>query len=291
MLFLRFTLPYSNITLINRNQYNSRKRYPKIVATSSSNINVTTEVTLPEGLKHVAVIMDGHRRWAKLRGLPQEQGQLAGAEKMKFLTRLCSKWGVKVFTVFAFSTENWLRPKEEVDFLMNLFLEMAISSDYLDECIRDGRRVSIIGDRSILSKSLCEALTLVEEKTKTNSGLHVMVAINYGGRHDIIQATKRIASKVNNGLIKVNDIDQNLFEQELETHCVEFPHPDLLIRTSGEQRISNFMLWQLAYTELYFAKKKFPDMEEADFVEAFMSFQPRNRRYGGSNIQEMKIPS
>ncbi|XP_059302107.1 LOW QUALITY PROTEIN: cis-prenyltransferase 7, chloroplastic-like [Lycium ferocissimum] len=292
MLSLRFSLPPSNITLTNRKQYNFHTKYPKVLATSTSSniINATGEVTLPEGLKHVAVIMDGHRRWAKLNGLTVMQGHHAGEEKMKFLIRLCNQWGVKVLTVFAFSTENWIRPKEEVDFLMKLFLELLSSQENLDEWTRDDTRVSCcIGDKSNFSKSPQEAITLLEEKTKSNSGLHVMIALNYSGRHDILQATKRIATKVNNGLIKVEDIDKSLFEQELETHFAEFFEPDLLIRTSGEQRVSNFLLWQLVYTELYFAKKKFPDMEEADFIEAFMSFQPRNRRYGGSNIQEMKI--
>jgi len=143
-------------------------------------------------------------------------------------------------------------------------------------------RVSFIGDKSTISKSLREAVTVVEEMTKSNSGLHVIIALNYSGRQDILQATKSIASKVNTGHLAVTDIDKNIFEQELETHRAEFPEPDLLIRTSGEQRISNFMLWQLAYTELYFAKKLFPDMEQEDFIDALKSFQPRERRYGGS---------
>ncbi|MCD9643877.1 Dehydrodolichyl diphosphate synthase [Datura stramonium] len=289
MLSLGFSvpLPSINIKLIsNRKQYNFDTKLRKVVATTTSSNNINNaagEVALPEGLKHVAVIMDGHRRWAKQKGLTIKQGHRAGGEKIQVLARLCSQWGLKVLTVYAFSTENWIRLKEEVDFLMKLFLELIGSQENLDEWARDGRRVSFIGDKSILSKSLQDALTVMEEKKKSNSGLHVMIAINYSGRHDILQATKSIARKINNGLLKVEDIDQNLFEQELETRCAEFPEPDLLIRTSGEQRLSNFMLWQLAYTEFYFVNKLFPDMEEADFIKALMSFQPRQRRYGGSN--------
>lgn len=299
MLSLRFSLsPNSNITLTNKNQYNYRAKFPKMLAavatTSSSNSDNNVElgrpeVTLPEGFKrelmpkHVAVIMDGHRRWARQNGLSVERGHLAGGEKMKVLTRLCSQWGIKVLTVFAFSTENWIRSKVEVDFLMKLFLDLAISQENLDEWTRNNVRVFFIGDKSLLSKPLQKAFTVLEEKTKSNSGLHVMIAINYSGRHDILRATKSIASKVNNGHLAAKDIDERLFEQALETHCVEFPEPDLLIRTSGEQRVSNFMLWQLAYSELYFANKLFPDMEEVDFIEALMSFQQRQRRYGGSH--------
>ncbi|XP_049408967.1 cis-prenyltransferase 7, chloroplastic-like [Solanum stenotomum] len=298
MLSLRVSLsPNSNITLTNRsNQYNFRTKVLATTTNSSSNsynaaameLGRGPAVALPEGLKlelmpkHVAVIMDGHRRWARQKGLSVEQGHRAGGEKMQVLTRLCNQWGIKVLTLFAFSTENWTRPKEEVDFLMELCLDLASSQENLDECTRENIRFSFIGDKSILSKSLREALILREETTKSNSGLHVMVALNYSGRQDILQATKSIASKVNNGHLTVKDIDNNIFEQELETHRAEFPEPDLLIRTSGEQRISNFMLWQLAYTELYFAKKLFPDMEEEDFIDALKSFQPRERRYGGS---------
>ncbi|PHU16156.1 Dehydrodolichyl diphosphate synthase 4 [Capsicum chinense] len=295
MLSLRFSLSPSNITLTKKNQYHFGTKFPKVFATTTSSSNSDNgnvglggpEVALPEGLKrelmpkHVAVIMDGHRRWARQKGLSVEQGHRAGGEKMMVLTHLCSQLGIKVLTLFAFSTENWIRPKEEVGFLMKLFLDTASSQEKLDKWTRNDIRVSCIGDKSILSKPLREALTLLEKKTKSNSGLHVMIALNYGGRHDILQATKKIAKKVNNRLLEVEDIDKNLFEQELETNCIEFPEPDLLIRTSGEQRLSNFMLWQLAYTELYFTNKLFPDMEEADFIEALMSFQPRQRRYGG----------
>ncbi|CAN4101039.1 unnamed protein product [Withania somnifera] len=271
---------------MNKYKY-SYTKFPKVLATTTTGSN-SDNAALPEGLKrelalkHVAVIMDGHRRWAREKGLTVDQGHRAGQVKMEVLIRLCSKWGIKVLTFFAFSTENWTRPKEEVDFLMKLCLDLATSQEKFDEWKRYDIRVSFIGDKSILFKPLRDALTLLEEKTKSNSGLHVMVALNYSGRHDILQATKNIACKVKNRLVEVENIDQKLFEQELETHCAQFPEPDLLIRTSGELRVSNFMLWQLAYTELYFANKLFPDMDEADFIQALMSFQPRRRRYGGS---------
>ncbi|XP_006350833.2 dehydrodolichyl diphosphate synthase 2-like [Solanum tuberosum] len=298
MLSLGFSLPLnSNIALTSRsNRYNFLTKFPKVLAATSNSDNAAVKLgrgpavvrALPDGLKrelmpkHLAVIMDGHRRWARQNGLSVDHGHRAGEEKIKFLTRLCCQWGIKVLTVFAFSTENWVRPKQEVDFLMDMFLNLATLKENLDEWTSLDIRVSFIGDKSTISKSLREAVTVVEEMTKSNSGLHVIIALNYSGRQDILQATKSIASKVNTGHLAVTDIDKNIFEQELETHRAEFPEPDLLIRTSGEQRISNFMLWQLAYTELYFAKKLFPDMEQEDFIDALKSFQPRERRYGGS---------
>ncbi|KAA8549400.1 hypothetical protein F0562_001127 [Nyssa sinensis] len=243
------------------------------------------EERLPAGLqlqlmpKHVAVIMDGNRRWARQKGLPMEHGHRAGGQRMRELTECCCRWGIKVLTVYAFSSENWIRPKEEVDFLMNLFEEV-IKSD-LERSIRMGIRVTMIGDVPKLPKSLQKLIAKSEEATKANSRLHLIIALNYSGRYDIKQACKSIACKVKDGLILPEDIDESLIEQQLQTNCAEFPHPDLLIRTSGEIRVSNFMLWQLAYTELHFVNALFPDFGEAGFIEALSSFQRRQRRFGG----------
>ncbi|KAG6678074.1 hypothetical protein I3842_14G062600 [Carya illinoinensis] len=239
---------------------------------------------LPEGFredmmpKHVAVIMDGNARWAKLRSLPASAGHEAGSRSLRELVELCAHWGIRVLTVFAFSYDNWIRPKVEVDFLMTLF-EREIKSQ-LQNFVREGIRISVIGDSSKLPKSLQKLISDAEETTKHNSRLQLIVAVSYSGKYDIVQACKSIASKVKDGVIQLEDVGEGLIEQELETNCTEFPYPDLLIRTSGEQRVSNFLLWQLAYTEFFFAEALWPDFGKADFVEALESFQQRQRRYG-----------
>ncbi|WOG96008.1 hypothetical protein DCAR_0415338 [Daucus carota subsp. sativus] len=241
--------------------------------------------SIPDGLRrelmpeHVAVIMDGNRRWARMRGLPSGSGYEAGIRAFRVLVELCCKWGIRVLTVFAFSSDNWVRPKMEVDFLMNLF-EKGIKAE-LDNFMREDIKVSIIGDPSKLPTSLQRLIARVEKNTKHNTGLHLVVAVNYSGKYDIVQACQSIAQKVKDGLIEPEEINESSIEQELETNCAEYPYPDLLIRTSGELRVSNFFLWQLAYTELFFSKSHWPDFGEADFVEALVSFQQRQRRYGG----------
>ncbi|KAK4396731.1 Dehydrodolichyl diphosphate synthase 2 [Sesamum angolense] len=226
--------------------------------------------------KHVAFIADGNRRWANERGLPAELGHCAGKRALVELTFLSRKWGIKVVSIFAFSTENWKRPKEDVSSMMCLFQE-------LQDFDRYGTRISCIGDRSRLPECLREVINSLEEKTKCNNGLHLIFAINYSGRFDILQATRRIAGKVRDGKLvgHEDEIDENVMDEELQTNCAEFPCPDLVIRTSGEQRLSNFMLWQLAYSELFFSHKNFPDFKEQDYVEALVWFQRRNRRFGG----------
>ncbi|KAK4780228.1 hypothetical protein SAY87_016334 [Trapa incisa] len=242
---------------------------------------------LPPGLlrelmpRHVAVVMDGNARWARRRGLPASSGHEAGVQSLRELIELCVKWGIRVLTVFAFSSENWFRPKGEVDFLMGLF-ERVMESE-LQNIHRQGVQISTIGDSSKLPKSLQKLLSRAEQYTKDNSQLHMIVAISYSGRSDITQACKRIARKVKDGVICLEDIDEKLIEGELETSFSDFPSPDLLIRTSGELRLSNFLLWQLAYTELFFAQTLWPDFRKTEFVEALHSFQQRQRRYGSRN--------
>ncbi|KAL2484823.1 Dehydrodolichyl diphosphate synthase 2 [Abeliophyllum distichum] len=244
-------------------------------------------VSLPEGLlrelmpTHVAVIMDGNRRWARMRGLPIWSGYEAGVRALRRLVELCCKWEIRVLTVFAFLSNNWFRPKVETDFLMGLF-ERGLR-DELENFTKAGIRISVIGDSAKLPKPLQVLITDALEVTKNNSRLHLIVAVNYSGQKDIVQACQSISLKVKDGVVKPEDINEFLIEDELETNCTDFPCPDLLIRTSGELRISNFLLWQLAYTELYFAHTHWPDFGEDEFLEALSSFQQRQRRYGGQN--------
>ncbi|GMI97184.1 cis-prenyltransferase 4, cis-prenyltransferase 7 [Hibiscus trionum] len=243
------------------------------------------EVELPEGLsrelmpKHVAVIMDGNGRWARQKGLPASAGHEAGVKSLREMVELCGHWGIQVLTVFAFSTENWIRPKVEVDFLLSLFVR-AMKSE-IKSFQEYGIRISVIGDSSKLPTLLQKLIDEVEETTKNNTRLQLIVAVNYSGKYDMVQACRSIAERAKNGQIQLADINEILIEQELETKCSQYPYPDLLIRTSGELRVSNFLLWQLAYTELFFAQQLWPDFGKEEFVEALSSYQQRQRRYGG----------
>ncbi|OMO97565.1 Di-trans-poly-cis-decaprenylcistransferase-like protein [Corchorus olitorius] len=228
--------------------------------------------------RHVAVIMDGNRRWARLRDLPVGSGYEAGVRSLRKIVELCCQWGVKVLTVFAFSTENWFRPKVEVEFLMSLF-DRGMQED-AGSFFRDNIRVSVIGDLAKLPETLQELIINLEKATKSNTRFHLIVAVSYSGHYDVVQACQRLAMKAKCGLIEPSDINESLVEQELETKCTEFPYPDLLIRTGGEFRISNFMLWQLAYAELFFAQSLWPDFGEAELLKALVAFQQRRRRYG-----------
>ncbi|CAN1221754.1 Dehydrodolichyl diphosphate synthase 2 [Linum grandiflorum] len=224
--------------------------------------------------------MDGNGRWAKQRGLVPGAGHEAGIRSLKEMVRLCIQWGIRVLTVFAFSTDNWIRPKvpDCHHFILNFLCFFFKNS--LKKCNRQGVRISVIGDSSKLSNSLTKLIHDVEERTKDNSNLHLMVAVSYSGKYDVVQACQSIARQVKDGVIELDDINECLIEKELETKRTQFPSPDLLIRTSGELRISNFLLWQLAYTELYFADPLWPDFGEAEFAQALLSFQQRHRRFG-----------
>ncbi|KAL7265540.1 hypothetical protein ACSBR1_003340 [Camellia fascicularis] len=255
-----------------------------VIVEEEEDVGAGEEETLPAGLRrdlmpdHVAVIMDGNRRWARMRGLPSGSGYEAGVRALRVLVKLCCRWGIRVLTVFAFSSDNWFRPKVEVDFLMNL-LERGMN-DEVDNFLRENIRISSIGDSSKLPDPIQGLITDAEERTKHNSGLQLIVAVSYSGKYDIVQACQSISLKVKDSLIEPEDINEFLIEQELQTKCTEIPDPDLLIRTSGELRVSNFFLWQLAYTELYFTQSHWPDFGEIEFVEALQSFQQRHRRYG-----------
>ena len=226
---------------------------------------------------HIGIIMDGNGRWAKKRGLPRSAGHSAGADSLKKIVTECNKMGIKYITVYAFSTENWKRPKEEVDYLMNLLM------DYLKnaETTLAGENVVIkaIGSRKELSDELCEQIKKTEEFTENNDGIVMNIALNYGSREEIVNSVKKICKNVQNGECSIEDINSEMISDNLYT--ASQPDPDLIIRTSGEERISNFLLWQLAYSELWFTDKLWPDFNINDLHQAIIDYQNRNRRYGG----------
>ncbi|XP_057807993.1 (2Z,6Z)-farnesyl diphosphate synthase CPT6, chloroplastic-like isoform X2 [Salvia miltiorrhiza] len=229
--------------------------------------------------KHVGIIMDGSGRWAQNRNLPIRDGHRASSQNLTGLISSCCELGINTLTIFTFSKDNWKRSQMEVDILMRVF-EDYIQTHLMQLVARYDIQFAAIGNKSILPKSLQNTISWAEEISKGNKGMNVVMAVSYSGRDDVVEATKNIATKVELGIIRVTDIDEIMFEQELMTNILEFPNPDLLIRTSGELRISNFLLWQLAYTEFYFVDKLFPDFSEDDLHEAFASYQCRERRYG-----------
>ncbi len=227
--------------------------------------------------QHIAIIPDGNGRWAKKRGLPRNVGHREGSMTLKKVVIYCSKVGVKHLTVYAFSTENWKRPKSEVDALMNLLLEFLRNAER--ELDGSNVRIKVIGDINGLPEELQNEITRVEKMTSVNNGLNLNIALNYGSRFEILHAVKNIAKEIKDGKLTINDIDENQMEQHLYTKGI--PEPDLLIRTSGEQRISNYLLWQCAYTEFWFTDTLWPDVNESHIAEAIKAFEKRNRRYGG----------
>jgi undecaprenyl diphosphate synthase len=226
--------------------------------------------------KHVAVIMDGNGRWAKQRGLPRIMGHRRGVDTLKDLLRCCRDWGIEALTAYAFSTENWGRPLEEVDFLMTLF-ERVLRQE-LREMMAENVRIQFVGNLQALPASLQEEISRAVEATRNNPGIQFTVATNYGGRQEILQACRSIAAQVQQGLIDPSEIDETLFERHLYT--AGSSDPDLLIRTSGEMRISNFLLWQVAYAELYVTNTLWPDFNRAEFHQALSAYQQRDRRFG-----------
>ena len=225
---------------------------------------------------HVAIIMDGNGRWARQRTLPRTEGHRRGAQALKKIVRCCDEWGIKALTVYAFSTENWKRPLEEVRFLMGLF-EHLIRKE-LAELKRENVRLRFIGDLSVLPPSLKVEIERSMQETASNSGVCLTVALNYGGRREILRACQQMASAVQQGEMEIWEIDEDQFGAALET--ADLADPDLLIRTSGEMRLSNFLLWQMAYTELYVTDTLWPDFDRAAFSQALIAYQDRDRRYG-----------
>jgi len=227
--------------------------------------------------KHVAIIMDGNRRWAKQRGLPILQGHRAGSRATRQVVEACVELGIPILTLYAFSTENWRRPSLEVRGLFHL-MEVTLKRER-DELNRNGVRVRHIGLTDGLPESLVKTLRETEEMTRNNSTLLVNVAINYGGRNELVRAIRSIAYKVASGQLKPEDIDENVVREHLDTNGL--PDPDLLIRTGSEWRVSNFLLWQIAYTELYVTPTLWPDFNKREFLLALLDYQHRERRFGG----------
>lgn len=228
---------------------------------------------------HVAIIMDGNGRWAKKRNMPRVKGHYEGMQTVKKITKYASKLGIQYLTLYAFSTENWARPKEEVSYLMDLPEKMFTS--FMPELMENNVKVEVIGVVEKLPENTRKAVEDAIEQTKNNTGLKLIFALNYGSKDEIVTAVKRIAQGATNNEYKIEEIDEQLISDNLFTK--DTPDPDLLIRTSGEQRISNFLLWQIAYSEFIFTKVAWPDFVEEEFYKALLEYQSRDRRFGGLN--------
>jgi undecaprenyl diphosphate synthase len=226
--------------------------------------------------KHVAVIMDGNGRWAKRQGLPRIMGHKRGVDALKDLLRCCQDWGIQALTAYAFSTENWKRPREEVDFLMTLF--QRVLRQELREMVEENIQIQFVGNLQALPKSLQAEISRSMAATEKNSGIRFSVATNYGGRQEIVEACRAIAQKVQQGLLQPDEISEEVFEGHLYTAGIT--DPDLLIRTSGEMRLSNFLLWQMAYGEIYITDTLWPDFNRVEFHRALCAYQQRERRFG-----------
>lgn len=235
--------------------------------------------------KHVAIVMDGNGRWAQRKQLPRVAGHEAGAESVKQIVKLCSEKNIRILTLFAFSSENWGRPNDEVEHLMNLFLQTL--QQETNTLQKNNIQLRIIGDYSRFSAHLCQQIELSQQHTAQNTGLILVLAVNYSGRWDITNAARRVGEAVATGVLTVSQINAMSFAKYL---CLsDLPEPDLFIRTSGEQRISNFMLWQFAYTELYFTNTLWPDFSADEFDKALEFFASRERRFGLTSQQLHEI--
>ena len=230
---------------------------------------------------HVAIILDGNGRWAKAKGMPRNYGHIQGAKTVEVICEEAYKMGINYLTVYAFSTENWSRPKDEVDQLMKLL------RNYMKTCRQTAKKnnmcVRVIGDKSRLDDDIKQSIADLEEASKDNTGLHFQVAINYGSRDEMMRAMNHIIEDVRAGKIE-GKVTEDLFEEYLDTKGI--PAPDLLIRTSGEQRLSNFLLWQLAYSEFYFTDVYWPDFSKEELMRACEAYGKRDRRFGGTGEEE-----
>ena len=227
--------------------------------------------------KHIAIILDGNGRWAKKRNMPRNLGHKRGTLNLKNITIACNELGIKALSVYAFSTENWKRPKEEVDYLMEL--PKQFTEDYKGQFKENDIRVMFSGRRDRMSKVNFDLMLEIEEKTKDREGLILNVCFDYGSHFEITEAVKQIAKDVKDNNVDISDINEDMIASNLYTK--ELPPLDLMIRTSGEQRISNFLLWQLAYSELYFTKKFWPEFSKKELLKALDNFQNRDRKFGG----------
>ena len=226
--------------------------------------------------QHIAIIMDGNGRWAEKRGLPRVAGHKIGADSVREVIKTCARQGIKILTLFAFSTENWLRPKREVNYLMRLFFNSLKKE--VKELHKNNVQLGFIGDRMCLSEKIREQMENAEAFTAQNTGLKLVIALSYSGKWDITNAMRRLANQITQLALKVEEITEERISEQLCLH--DLPPPDLLIRTGGEQRISNFMLWQIAYAELYFTEVLWPDFREADLLRAIAVYAQRDRRFG-----------
>ena len=226
---------------------------------------------------HVAIILDGNGRWAKSKGMPRNYGHVQGAKRVEDICEKAYKMGIQYLTVYAFSTENWSRPQEEVDALMKLL------RNYMKTCLKTAEKnrmcVRVLGDKTGLDADIRERIAELEEATKNNDGLHFQIAINYGSRDEIVRAIRKVAADCRDGKLAPEDITEEKFSGYLDTAGI--PDPDLLIRTSGEQRLSNYLMWQLAYTEFYFTDVPWPAFTKEDLKKAIEKYNSRERRYGG----------
>ncbi len=238
--------------------------------------NLFYDINLDKVPAHIAIIMDGNGRWAKSRFMPRTYGHKVGVETIRKVVKECSRLGVKYLTLYAFSTENWKRPKDEVSALMGLLVKYLRNE--LEELHKNNVKILTIGDISKLPEACIEELALAKEKTKDNTGLVMSLALNYGGRNDLVNAVKNISQDLVDGKISLDDICDILISSHLSTN--ESPDPDLVVRTSGEQRLSNFLLWELAYSEFYFTDIHWPDFDEKELQKAIFAYQSRDRRFG-----------
>ena len=240
---------------------------------------VNEERKIPQ---HVAIILDGNGRWAKAKGMPRNYGHLQGAKAVEAILYDADELGIRYLTVYAFSTENWNRPETEVSALMTLLQNYLKSS--IKKSMKNNVRCRIIGERSRLSDGIRAAIDQLEEATKDNTGLTFTIAINYGSRDEITRAVRKVADKVKNGTLEPENITEQMIGEALDTG--DMPDPDLLIRTCGEQRVSNFLLWQLAYTEFYYTDIAWPDFDRAELEKAIDAYNHRTRRFGGLKKNE-----
>jgi undecaprenyl diphosphate synthase len=249
------------------------------------NINQLKQEILNKQIPYsIAFILDGNGRWAKKRGMPRTYGHTKGIEALVKISEACHELGVKNVLVYAFSTENWSRPKEEVDFLMNALIENL--AKYKKKLVTNQTRVKVIGERDNLPENILAAIEEVEELTKDFTSYTLGICFNYGGRQEIVHATKEIVKQVVEGKISIDEINVDLFEKNLYTN--DFYDIDLMIRTSGEERLSNFLPWQLAYSEFIFTKCYWPDFNKKELYLAILEYQSRNRRFGGLENKNVK---
>lgn len=231
--------------------------------------------------RHVAIILDGNGRWAKSKGMPRNYGHVQGAKTVEVICEEAYRMGIRYLTVYAFSTENWSRPREEVDALMKLL------RNYMKTCLATAKKnrmcVRVLGDKTGLDEDIRSRIAQLEESTKDNDGLHFQIALNYGGRDEIIRAVKIVAQRAAKGELDSDQVTEDYLSELLDTRGL--PEPDLLIRTCNEQRISNFLLWQLAYTEFYFTPVAWPDFTKEELVKAVEAYNHRDRKYGGLKVR------